>query len=378
MRGLPHLHGVFWLEEEAIKKYKDENGNYKDNITELIDKWVSVSLETKNPALNDLVKEVNVHHHTNSCKKGTNTCRFSFPRLPSDETLIAYPIPELVSKKESKNYKEILDKVSEKQKESTDEQLELFKMDPEEYLRKLCINIDDYTEAVRWQEIKKKSDDSKKVLEKVKKKLTDLTDEELGKYNNNLTEFLREELSIDINEYNNALRISHRGQTIILKRKLNERMVNNYHPHFLLTWQANMDIQFALDNYAVITYITDYLTKGDAGLTQELRKALIDCKGCNNFDTLNYLKMVYFKHKQVSVCEATYRLLRNLPMKHSNISCLNVANGFPENRSTFFRKAVSMQNESVIARSQTDKWVFPEAAVKIGSIRTAWKRGLLR
>ena len=99
MRGLPHLHGVFWLEEEAIEKYKDENGDYKDNITELIDKWVSVSLETKNPSLNDLVKEVNVHHHTNTCKKGTTTCRFSFPRLPSDETLIAYPIPELISKR---------------------------------------------------------------------------------------------------------------------------------------------------------------------------------------------------------------------------------------------------------------------------------------
>ena len=89
--------------------------------------------------------------------------------------------------------------------------------------------------CLKWTQ-RKKSDDSKKVLEKVKKKLTDLTDEELGKYNNNLTEFLREELSIDINDYNNALRTSHRGQTIILKRKLNERMVNNYHPHFLLTW----------------------------------------------------------------------------------------------------------------------------------------------
>ena len=115
-------------------------------------------------------------------------------------------------------------------------------MDPEDYLRKLCINIDDYNEALRWKEKKKKSDDSKKIFEKVKKKLTDLTDEELGKYNNNLIEFLREELSIDINDYNNALRISHRGQTIILKRKLNERMVYNYHPHFLLTWQANINV----------------------------------------------------------------------------------------------------------------------------------------
>ena len=101
-----------------------------------------------------------------------------------------------------------------------------------------------------------------------------------------------------------------------------------------------MEIQFCLDNYSVVTYITDYLTKGDAGLTKELRKALVDCKGSNNIDTLNYLKMVYFKHKQVSVAEATYRLLRNLSLKKSNITCTYLATGFPENRSTFFRKAV--------------------------------------
>ena len=123
---------------------------------------------------------------------------------------------------------------------------------------------------------------------------------ELGKYNNYLKDFLLEkELSIDIKKHHDALRISHRGKTIILKRKLNERMVNNYNPHFLLAWNANMDIQFCLDNYSVVTYITDYLTKGDAGLTQELRKALIDCKGSNNMETLNYLKMAYFKLSQI-------------------------------------------------------------------------------
>ena len=35
-----------------------ENGDYKDNITELIDKWISMSLETKCDPLNELVKEV--------------------------------------------------------------------------------------------------------------------------------------------------------------------------------------------------------------------------------------------------------------------------------------------------------------------------------
>ena len=64
-------------------------------------------------------------------------------------------------------------------------------------------------------------------------------------------------------------------------------------------------------------------------------------------DILNYLKMVYFKHKQVSVAEARYRLLRNLALKKSNIACTYLGSGFAENRSTFFRKAVSKENASV-------------------------------
>ena len=88
IRGLPHFHGVFWLNQDALKKYKDENGDFKDNLTELIS--VSVSLDTKYAPLNNLVKQVNVHIHTNLCKKGSNTCMFSFPRLPSNETLLHF------------------------------------------------------------------------------------------------------------------------------------------------------------------------------------------------------------------------------------------------------------------------------------------------
>ena len=44
--------------------------------------------------LNDLVKVVNGYNHSKSCQKGSMGCRFSFPRLPSDETLIAHPIPD--------------------------------------------------------------------------------------------------------------------------------------------------------------------------------------------------------------------------------------------------------------------------------------------
>ena len=91
---MPHLHGVFWLTEKAIEEYKDENGDFLDKVTELIDIWISCSIQTGNPQLDALVKEVNVHNHTKSCQKGGKGCRFSFPRLPSKRTIIAHPIPE--------------------------------------------------------------------------------------------------------------------------------------------------------------------------------------------------------------------------------------------------------------------------------------------
>ena len=39
-------------------------------------------------------------------------------------------------------------------------------------------------------------------------------------------------------------------------------------------WQANMDIQFCTDTYAIVTYITDYFSKGDAGFEKLLNAVL--------------------------------------------------------------------------------------------------------
>ena len=65
VRGLPHLHGVFWLNQEEAKLYQDDQGNFLDTeVPVLIDKWISCSLSNDDEKLNKLVKEVNVHKHT--------------------------------------------------------------------------------------------------------------------------------------------------------------------------------------------------------------------------------------------------------------------------------------------------------------------------
>jgi hypothetical protein len=287
IRGMPHLHGVFWLKEEEIKPCKDENGVYIDEkVSEIIDTWISCSLDTGNKELDKLVAEVNVHGHTTSCQKGKQIgCRFNFPKLPSKRTLIAYPISP---------------------------------------------DLDD-------EEKKKELKRSKEILNKVKDRLEDMSNEDIDKLDNSLDRFL-EELDIDIEAYEKALTFSARGKVVVLKRSLKERNVNNYNKEFMLAWRANLDIQFCYDGYAIVTYITDYLTKADAGVTKALQKALNESKDCNDFDRLNKMKRAYFTQRQVSAAEAVYRLVDGLHLTASSVQSKFVATGFPENRSGFYRK----------------------------------------
>ena len=294
IRGMPHLQGVFWLKEEEIKPCKDENGDYIDEkVSEMIDTWISCSLDTGDKELDKLVAEVNVHGHTNSCQKGKQIgCRFNYPKLPSKRTLIAYPISPDLNDEEKK------------------------------------------------KELKR----SKAILIKVKDRLEELSNEDIDNLDNSLDRFL-EELEIDLEAYEKALRISERGKVVILKRTLKERNVNNYNKEFMLAWRANLDIQFCYDGYAITYYLTDYITKTDAGVTKALQKTVNETKDCNDFDRLNKMKRAYFTQRQVSSSEAVYRLVDGLHLTASSVQSKFVATGFPENRSGFYRKVNGGDND---------------------------------
>ena len=122
-------------------------------------------------------------------------------------------------------------------------------------------------------------------------------------------------MNIKPKDYDWALTISEKGRTVILKRTLKERFVNNYNPHFILAWQANMDIQFCTDIYAVVTYITDYLTKGESKFEKLLEAAMKNNSDCDDFQRLNNLKRIYFEYRQICASEAVQRLLPTLKVK---------------------------------------------------------------
>ena len=108
LRGAPHAHGTLWMDWDRftalpkdrlreirnalnlIKPGDGLNSSQLDSLTKFADLFVSVSL--KNPAISDIVKEVNVHHHTaKACRKYGTECRFNFPKFPIHRTIISVP-----------------------------------------------------------------------------------------------------------------------------------------------------------------------------------------------------------------------------------------------------------------------------------------------
>ena len=72
-------------------------------------------------------------------------------------------------------------------------------------------------------------------------------------------------------EYMTAIKnATTRGYTILLARDIDEGYINPFIPEWLEAWDGNIDTQPCFDFFGVITYITDYLTKDDTGLTKIL------------------------------------------------------------------------------------------------------------
>ena len=82
IRGTEHMHApIHILDIQEIDKNEDSE------VVEFTDKYITCALpdETKYPEMNNLVKKVQTHHHTTTCrKKKSVTCRFNDPWAPTD------------------------------------------------------------------------------------------------------------------------------------------------------------------------------------------------------------------------------------------------------------------------------------------------------
>ena len=290
--GMPHVHGVAWFnftqEEEEKYLLPDKTFNLDSPaLPALIDKWTQCKLKTGNDVLDKIIPEVQMHKHKDTCEKKGTICRFDFPKLPSPYTL--------VSKPPSSNL--------------TDEE--------------------------RAEKLKKAKD----IRERVKARLDEAIREGWDIFD------LLDEVDISIKSYvEDCLEVSERGAQVVLARDPSEAYVNNYNEIYLYAWRANIDVQICTDAYAVVSYISDYLSKGEKELTRQMRIAMSETKGLPNDERMKHAKTMYVTHREICSSEAVYRLSRGLNLRQSNLKAVFVDSGFPQNRSTILRK-VNEQND---------------------------------
>ena len=96
---------------------------------------------------------------------------------------------------------------------------------------------------------------AKETLVKVHKVLIDGNNSDVT-----LEELLRA-ANVELEEYTTALRMSSKGNSVLLKCNPDEYKINNYNSAVMLAWQANMDIQYVLNAYACVMYVASYIMK---------------------------------------------------------------------------------------------------------------------
>ncbi len=289
-RGSPHVHCLFWIEgAPQINKNTDEE------VVEFIDKYVTCELPSDDDTLLDIVSSVQTHskRHSKSCRKNNTTCRFNFPKPVSARTFIC-------KVKECKCDKK---KLAEAMK------------NPDSKNKPVCKCFDDDDDKM-----------PKKIAQAILTAVKKAVEDDVPYAS---VEELFESLHINQTIFEEAYRRIETKNKVVYKRGVNEVWVNQYSKQLLKCWNANMDLSFVTDAYAVIIYIISYITKAEREIGLLLSNAQKEAAKQGNLsarEALKKLGSVYLHNRDVCAQEAVYRLT-NMHLKECSRKVVFVPTG---------------------------------------------------
>ena len=163
--------------------------------------------------------------------------------------------------------------------------------------------------------------------------------------NKNFDEFTESERENAKQRYLNALKTNIKGAgAVFLKRNVSDIFINNFNPNLMFLHGANHDIQIVVDQYAVAQYIVGYLTKNEAGMSKLLKNINDSAPNLSKMELLNKLASVLDRHREVSIQEATYRLM-GFPMAKSSRKVKYVTTIHPHFRDGLLKENLENDDE---------------------------------
>ena len=112
-----------------------------------------------------------------------------------------------------------------------------------------------------------------------------------------------------------ALKLTHRGQSIILKRNPSDVYTNGCNHDILHLWGTNIDFQYVLDEYSTVMYVC--LMKSEKVMGEVLKSVAHDCRHEPIEQQLKKTGKAFIGHRVVGAPEAAMRELSLWLMKKS-------------------------------------------------------------
>ncbi|XP_066269843.1 uncharacterized protein [Branchiostoma lanceolatum] len=296
-RGSPHAHTILWM-KNAPKLGVDEDAE----VINFINEHQSCAIpDNSDEDMRDLVLSRQKHVHSKTCRRA-GSCRFKFPHPPSMETIIAR-------------------------------------------------RPSDMNPAAVATELKTKED----VLRKVRTIMEDkTTPQDIS------LEHLLRRAKVHPQEYQQALKLTKSREQIILRRNPSETDINQYNPKILKLWRANMDLQFILDPYSCIMYITSYMLKSERAMSDLLQKVLEESRGEDLKSKLRKVGSAFLNNREVSAQEAVYRLL-SLPLQRKSRQVVYVNTATKDKRVSMLKprhvlESMNDDDDDIFCTSALDRY----------------------
>jgi PIF1-like helicase/Helitron helicase-like domain at N-terminus len=260
LRGSPHIHEMSW--HKNAPKYDKNDKESIAKVCAFVDRFISC----RNDQEAIPYTAFQYHKHKPRCRKGQRnitTCRYGFPRFPMKKTTILEPLPE-----------------------------------------------------------DKRSSKIKKDLEKIQTLLEKYCNKALKNAPENIDDMLKA-LEMSYSDYLIAIQSSISKAKLFLQRRPVDIRTNNYNPKLLMNWEGNMDIQFILHEFGVVSYMTEYVTKDETGqvhlINQVVRDAILNNKGQREVynSVVSSLINANFMGAQEAYC-----IIKHLPMVMKSRSCI--------------------------------------------------------
>ena len=232
-------------------------------LTTFADEFTTVS--THGPSVGEKivsqVKEVNTHHHTHTCYKKGNNCRFGFPRPPAPYTIISRPVGEMDAadrKKLFKKHNDIISKV-------------MLVVESDEDVKKIVTKFDKQSEVNSTEHAKGKEMRIREACKIAK---------------------------VQYDDYIKALSVNRAGYQIVMSRDVDELYTNNYNVEWMRNWDGNLDIQIAICFFAVITYLTNYISKPDTAVVEIVKNAMKDTPATDYKERMRIAAKAFYRVTQ--------------------------------------------------------------------------------